>query len=246
MATNKTQAKSGNVVVGKTGGKAAVRSSSKDVAAFLKAAKSTNPAGTGRLVFSLDATMSRQPTWDRACQIQASMFEAVSKIGGLSVQLVYFRGFGECKASRWVVNSSALADLMCTIDCRGGQTQIIKVLNHASKENEREKISALVYIGDAMEEDADRICHLAGQLGLKGVRAFMFQEGHDPLAESTFRQVAKLTGGAYFRLGPNSARELAELLGAIAVYASAGRKALESSSKRGARLLLGQVPGSGS
>ncbi len=246
MTADKTQSKSGKAVVGKTGGTAATRSSSQEVAAFLKAAKSTDPTGTGRLIFSLDATMSRQPTWDRACQIQASMFEAVSKIGGLSVQLVYFRGFGECKASRWVVNSKALRDLMCTISCRGGQTQITKVFNHAAKENMREKISALVFIGDAMEEDADRICHLAGELGLKGVRAFMFQEGHDPLTESTFRQVARLTGGAYFRLGPDSARELADLLGAIAVYASAGRKALESSSKRGARLLLEQMPGSGS
>lgn len=120
------------------------------------------------------------------------------------------------------------------------------MFKHAAKEHAREKISALVYIGDAMEEDADQLCHLAGQLGLKGVRAFMFQEGNDRLAESTFRQIGKLTGGAYFRLGPDSARELAELLGAIAVYASAGRKALESSSKRGARLLLEQMPGSGS
>lgn len=245
MPVDKAHSKSGKIVVGDAGAKAAVRSSSQDVAAFLKAAKSIDPTGTGRLVFSLDATMSRQPTWDRACQIQASMFESVSKIGGLSVQLVYFRGFGECKASRWVVNANALRDLMCTITCRGGQTQITKVLKHAGKEHAREKISALVYIGDAMEEDADQLCHLAGELGLKGLRTFMFQEGNDRLAESTFRQIAKLTGGAYFRLGPDSARELAEILGAIAVYASAGRKALESSGKRGARLLLEQMPGSG-
>lgn len=185
--------------------------------------------------------MSRQPTWDRACQIQASMFDAVSRVGGLSVQLVYFRGFGECRASKWVMNSAALRDLMTGIECRGGQTQITKVLAHANKETSVRKVEAIVFIGDAMEEDVDRICHLAGELGMKGVKAFMFQEGHDPVAEKAFREVARLTNGAFFRLGPDSARELADLLGAIAVYASGGQKALESYSGSGAKLLIGRM-----
>ena len=33
---------------------------------------STQPAANGgRLIFALDATASRQPTWDTACQLQA-------------------------------------------------------------------------------------------------------------------------------------------------------------------------------
>lgn len=219
------------------------RSTTGQIASFLKRARRLDPQSAGRLIFALDATMSRQPTWDRACQIQASMFDAVGKVGGLGVQLVYFRGFGESRASKWVMNSTALRDLMTGIDCRGGQTQIAKVLAHASRETSKRKVDALVYIGDAMEENPDRLCHLAGELGLKGTRTFLFQEGHDPTAERTFTEIARLTGGAWFRLGPDSARELAELLGAIAVYASGGQPALESRGGRSATLLLEQMRG---
>ena len=215
-----------------------VRSSTGQITSFLQQARRLDPVSAGRLIFALDATMSRQPTWDRACEIQASMFDAVAKLGGLAVQLVYFRGFGESRASKWVMNAGALRDLMTGIDCRGGRTQIAKVLSHATRESTDRRVDALVYIGDAMEEDADRLSQLAGELGLKGTRAFVFQEGGDPAAERAFREIARLTGGAWFRLGPDSARELAELLGAIAVYASGGRPALESRGGRGATLLL--------
>ena len=137
----------------------------------------------GRLIFSLDATMSRQPTWTRAMTIQSSMFDAVGKAGGLSVQLVYFRGLNECRASKWVINAAALRDLMLGIECRGGYTQIAKVLNHASRETAKARVSALVYIGDAIEENIDSLCQRAGELGLKGMRCFFFQEGHDAMAE---------------------------------------------------------------
>lgn len=216
-------------------------SSSSEIAAFIKSAKNTNPAGAGRLIFALDATMSRQRTWDRAMSIQASMFDAVGKAGSLFVQLVYFRGFGECRASKWVVNAKALRDLMTGIDCRGGQTQISKVLAHAVKENGKERVAALIFIGDAMEEDIDELCQKAGELGLKNTRCFFFQEGRDGLTEQAFRELARLGAGAYFRLGPNSASELAGLLGAIAVYAKGGLNALTSDNKPENRLLLEQL-----
>ena len=37
--------------------------------------------------------MSRQPSWDLALELQADMFKAVKAVGGLDVQLVYFRGY---------------------------------------------------------------------------------------------------------------------------------------------------------
>jgi len=217
------------------------KSSSKDIASFLKAVGEVSLAQSGRLIFALDATNSRQPTWDRAMNIQSSMFDAVGKAGGLSVQLVYFRGFDECRASKWVINASALHNLMLGIQCQGGQTQIEKILNHAYSETTKEKVSALVFIGDALEENIDLLCQKAGELGLKGVRCFFFQEGHDITAENGFREMARLTGGAYFRLGPDSAKELAELLSAVAMYAKGGLKALSSSNKSQARLLLQQM-----
>ncbi|MFT5701306.1 MAG: hypothetical protein ACI8ZB_004197 [Desulforhopalus sp.] len=217
------------------------KSSSGEIASFLKAVGEASLAQNGRLIFSLDATNSRQPTWDRAMTIQSSMFNAVGEAGGLSVQLVYFRGLDECRASKWVINAAALRDLMLGIKCRGGQTQIAKILNHAYRETTKEKVSAMVFIGDAIEESIDSLCQKAGELGLKGVRCFFFQEGHDVAAENGFREMARLTGGAYFRLGPDSAKELAELLSAVAIYARGGLKALSSSDKNKARLLLQQM-----
>jgi hypothetical protein len=216
-------------------------SSSREIVSFLKAAAKAGESQSGRLIFSLDATMSRQPTWTRAMTIQSSMFDAVGKAGGLSVQLVFFRGLGECRASKWVINSAALRELMLNIHCRGGYTQLVKVLNHAHRETTKAHVSALVFIGDAIEESIDHLCQKAGELGLKGVRCFFFQEGHDVTAENGFREMARLTGGAYFRLGPDSARELAELLGAVAIYARGGLKALSNSGSRKARLLLEQM-----
>jgi len=175
--------------------------------------------------------------------IQSSMFDAVGRAGGLSVQLVYFRGLDECRASKWVINAAALRHLMLSIKCRGGHTQITKILNHAYRETTEEKVSALVFIGDAIEENIDSLCQKAGELGLKGVRCFFFQEGHDVTAENGFREMARLTGGAYFQLGPDSAKELAELLSAVAIYAKGGLKALSSSDRNTARLLLEQMKG---
>lgn len=217
------------------------RSSSSEIASFIKAAGLVTQSQSGRLIFALDATMSRQPTWDSAVTIQASMFDAVAKTGGLSVQLIYFRGIDECRASKWVINAAALRGLMLDIQCRSGQTQIGKILDHACRETAKAKVSALVFIGDALEESVQLLCHKAGELALKGVRCFFFQEGHDVTAENGFREMARLTGGAYFHLGPDSAKELAELLAAVAVYARGGLKALSNSGRREARMLLEQM-----
>jgi hypothetical protein len=211
----------------------------------LRAAPAPVAAGQrGRLLFAMDATMSRQPTWDRALQIQAEMFHQTQAIGGLDVQLVYFRGFNECRASKWVSEPDALARLMTAIDCRGGNTQIGRVLAHIRAEANRHKIGAAVYVGDAMEESIDDLCQAAGEIGLLGVPMFMFQEGHDGPTERAYREIARLTRGAYLKLDQSSGRMLRELLTAVAVYAAGGRQALEDRSQAtgsGARLLLEQL-----
>lgn len=217
------------------------KSSASDIDHFLKTASQLNQEHMGRLIFAMDATMSRQPTWDRACQIQSSMFRTTAKKSGLSVQLIYFRGQGECKASKWVSNPQALGGLMTKIDCRGGATQISKVLSHSIKETEKKKVSALVFIGDAMEEDIDALCDQAGKLGVHGVRAFMFQEGHDATTESSFREIARLTQGAYMRLNSNSAKELEELLSAVAAFANGGLAALQNHRGKSTQFLLQQL-----
>jgi hypothetical protein len=198
----------------------------------------------GRLIFALDATMSRQPLWDTACRLQGDMFNETAAIGGLDVQLVYFRGLAECRASPWVADARRLGGLMEKIDCRGGHTQIGKVLAHARRENEAKKVQAVVFVGDAMEESIDDLCAAAGQLGLLGVPAFVVQEGHDAVAEQAFREIARLSRGAYCRFDIGSAHDLAELLRAVAAYAAGGMKALADLKARhhaGAVKLLAQL-----
>lgn len=205
-----------------------------DVDAFLAKLSATPPPGQGRgrLIFAMDATASREPTWAQACQTQNEMFAATAALGGLDVQLVFYRGFGECKASGWLSNADALVQRMMAVHCLGGQTQIGKLLGHAAREAAKHKIGALVFVGDCMEEDIDAVCSQAGELGLLGVPAFMFHEGDDPAAARAFQQIAKLTGGAYCRFDASSADQLKRLLGAVAVYVAGGARALEDYSKR--------------
>ena len=181
-----------------------------EIDAFLTQVKdlapSTKAGRRGRLIFALDATMSRQPMWDTACSLQADMFREAAAIGGLDVQLVYYRGLNECRASHWV--------------------------------SQAERLGAL------MEEKLDDLCHAAGELGLLGVPAFMFQEGSDPITEQAFREIARLTRGAYCRFDPGAAHQLAELLRAVAAYAAGGMRALADLSARrqaGALKLLDQM-----
>lgn len=213
-----------------------VQSGTKDVDDFLQkvaATPVTKAAGSrGRLMFAIDATASREPTWDMACHLQSEMFEETAALGGLDVKLVYYRGFGECRSSPWVSNSHDLVDRMNRVTCLGGRTQIRKVLRHAMKETRSKPVDALVFVGDCVEEDVDRLCHIAGELGLLGVRVFVFHEGGEPIARRTFEQIAQLTGGAYCPFDAGSARQLRTLLSAVAVYAAGGRTALEDFSRK--------------
>ena len=81
-------------------------------------------------------------------------------------------------------------------------------------------------------------------LSLLGVPAFLFQEGHDPVAERAFREMARLSRGAYCRFDPGAAQQLRELLRAVAAYAAGGLKALTALSQhqeRAATKLLEQL-----
>ena len=204
---------------------------SDNVKAFLKKVASTpvvsDNRSPGRLIFSLDATASRRSTWDTACQLQGTMFQETAALGGIHIQLAYFRGFGEFKASDWTANSKLLLKQMTEVTCLAGETQIEKLLRHTINQTQKIPVDALVYVGDSVEEDIDRLGTYAGQLGLLGVPVFIFQEGFDELAEFAFKQITKLTGGAFCRLDQFSSKNLAELLRAVAVFAAGGKKALD-------------------
>lgn len=224
------------------------RSSRSEIDAFLHKVATTpvqKPTGrTGRLIFAMDATASREPTWDQACHIQAQMFEETAALGGLAIQLCYYRGFREFHASDWLTNHTDLQNRMLAVRCLGGHTQIRKVLQHAIAETRQAKVDAVVFVGDCLEEDVDELCHLAGELGLHNVPVFLFQEGDYAVATRAFKQIARLTKGAYCPFDAGSAQQLRDLLSAVAVYAAGGRRALENfSNTRGGvtRLLTRQV-----
>ncbi|MBK1643951.1 hypothetical protein CKO25_04615 [Thiocapsa imhoffii] len=201
-----------------------------DVSAFLRqvaTTKRTGPRGArGRLIFAMDATASREPTWDRAARIQSSMFVETRDLGGLEVQLCYFRGFRDFAASPWYQDADALLKRMNRVFCEAGLTQIGRVLEHALSETTRRRVDAIVFVGDCMEEDRDRLADLAGKLGLAGVPVFVFQEGRDGATERSFREIARLSGGAWCPFDSSSPKMLRDLLAAVAVFAAGGRQAL--------------------
>ena len=188
--------------------------------------------GQGRLIFALDATASREATWDEACHLQSELFLATRDLGGLAIQLCYYRGFREFKATGFVTETGQLLNLMNGVFCLGGRTQISRVLEHALKETRAEAVRAVVFIGDCCEESVDEVCHTAGELGMLRTPVFMFHEGGDAHARAVFQQVSKLSGGAYAPFDRNSPQILRDLMAAVAVYASGGTRALQDFSSR--------------
>ncbi len=200
---------------------------SQDTNQFLQAVEHHPPArvrSNARLVFAMDATLSRQPSWDRACALQGQMFESTDALGGLAVQLCYYRGLAEFEASQWCTDTNTLLKQMSGVTCRGGYTQIARILKHVLAE--KEPVRAVVFVGDALEENPDELCELAGQLGIRNIPLFVFQEGNDRVVAATFRQMATLSGGAWSPFDINSASQLRDLLSAAAVYAAGGQSAL--------------------
>lgn len=214
-----------------------------DVRAFLQRARGLQrfTAGRPKLVFAIDATASRQPTWDLACELQADMFRASADLATLSVQLAYFRGLGELHFEEWQSDTETLARRMSRVHCAAGRTQIARLLKAALKRQAAAKAQALVFIGDAVEENAATLESLAGKCRLMGLPLFIFQEGDDPTAQRSFKAMAQVSGGAYEYFDQGSAQRLRDLLAAVARYAAGGRAALENQQTAGARRLLEQL-----
>ena len=213
-----------------------------DLAAFLDEVKATHAlAARGRLIFGLDATASRNRTWDMATTLTAGMFREAGAIGGLDLQLVYYRGDRECRASCWVSDADRLLKMMTKIACEPGETQIERILAHAIKETAKLQVNALVFIGDAIEESLDILVARARELGRLGAPVFMFQEGNHPGVQRAFQDIATNTGGAYAKFDAGAAKQLGELLRAVARFATGGIAALEGRKDAASTLLLGQM-----
>jgi hypothetical protein len=207
------------------------KSSAQDVQAFLGKVKNTplvTGVDKGRLIFAMDATASREHCWDMASQNHAAMFVEAYKVSTLNVQLCYYRGMGDFTALRWTRSADDIKQALLSVRCLAGQTQIAKVLTHALRETRTSKVNALVFVGDCVEENPDSLGALAGQLGILNLPLFIFQEGKNSKVGSIFSQLATLSGGAHCQFDQGSAKQLGQLLSAVAIYAAGGKPALES------------------
>jgi hypothetical protein len=176
----------------------------------------------GKLIFGVDATASREGTWNIARDLQAQMFREAAPVGQLNMQLVFYGG-DRCRASKWTSSGEQLAQLMGKVDCEAGMTQIERVLRHVLREHAKAPIQALTFIGDAIEEEIDLLSGLAGELGAAGTPAHMFLDGNDATARRVFRLIALRSGGAFHEFNTTTRQaidRLAEQLGAVARLAA--------------------------
>ncbi|MDG0991301.1 MAG: hypothetical protein P8Q31_00485 [Luminiphilus sp.] len=216
-----------------------------DVAAFVSKAKAirTISSRQSRLVFALDATASRDATWQTARRHHRELYDATAGASDLAVQLCYYRGINEFNASPWLTSGRELCSRMDGVTCEGGPTQIARLLNHYLEVGTPvTPVRALIFIGDAVEERSEALLNLAGQCRLKVQPIFTFQEGTDPIAARIFSEMARISGGAYAALGEQTSVMLQRLLAAVARYATGGRQALTQSGTESDRLLLSQLP----
>ena len=195
-----------------------------------------------RLIFALDATSSREPTWAEARHWHAELFTSAVDSTSLSVQLVYFRGLAELSISEWFTSPDDLLARMAGVSCCAGGTQIAGLLSHSLRAgSSTHPIRSLVFIGDACEEPASALFNLAGQHGIRKIPIFMFQEGQDPSVKQVFQRIAQLSGGAYAPFTADSGSDLRVLLQSVARFASGGVAALERSGREADQVLLKQL-----
>lgn len=196
-----------------------------------------------RLIFALDATASREPTWVRARALHADLFDAATEGDPLALQLCWYRGFSEFEASPWMTAPAELKVRLDRVSCLGGPTQISRLLRHyLGAGTPAVPVRAMVFVGDAQEEREVELLSLAGQCRIRNQPVFVFQEGSDNATARVFEQIAQLSGGAYARLDGQSSDRLRELLGAVVRYARGGRLALSRSATQSDKLLLSQLP----
>ena len=215
-------------------------SHAKAIAAFLEKQRVVR----GRIAFVIDATMSREHSWDAAAQIQAEMFAEAAKFGTLEMQVTYFRGFDEVKSSVWTSDARELQHFMGRVRCDSGHTKYARALACVRKEHQQQAISAVIAIGDMLEEEPRTLYDAVAGLGAP---LFAFQEGNDfeqpevARLREAFQEMARLTKGAYHAFDAGSIAQLRELLRAVAVFATGGLNALADLRTDSARKLLGQL-----
>ena len=197
------------------------------------------------LLFAMDATASREPAWAVAQQITSKMFEQIP--AQLKVALAYHSGGRLRKITPYTDNARQFADTVHQVHCEAGLTALNAILAKAAQTR---GLKALVYIGDCFEEDEQTAYDLARQLKLTGTKCFFFHDTSSAGsvwgiadARTVFENIVAITGGAVLDFNDQAVQESGDLLQAVAVFASAGKKALEHHKQAlpGAQTLLGKL-----
>ena len=217
------------------------------LATLMKAAQRKAESERGKLVFGFDATASRSAMWQQAMALQREMFKAAR---ALEVQLAVYLGT-DLRTSHWESEPEKLEELMQQICCIGGNTQIERLLQHIMDEHARggkRGVNAFVFVGDTFEEGTrlNSVKALAKALGDLRITGFFFldkesEPWHLAENEQIYRELAKLTGGAYADFEPGAVAKLRDLLQSVAAFAAGGMAALAKRDSEGARLLLTQM-----
>ena len=176
-----------------------------------------------RIGFLIDATASREHTWEQAQTIQAKMFHSASGLTALKLRLVYFGGNRITKHG-WNDNERGVAAHMAAVRCSAGLTQIIEGLEAFIDEKPENRAGAIILIGDCFEEDSAIAAKTAALLKAKNIKVFSFIEGEDWTAHSVFKNLATITGGKFAKFGDDL--PLDDLCEGVALMTYGGEKAL--------------------
>lgn len=208
-------------------------------------AEQLNTVAVPRLLFTLDATASREGAWNVARKITHSMFEQLP--GELEVSLGWHGGGSLQEITPFSTQSRGFLDKLNSVNCSAGRTALNDLLQECTQ---IPRLRALVYIGDCFEENEENAYAIAEQLRIKGIKLFIFHDRSSERygynvddAKRIFANLIDICGGCLLDFNESSANKSKELLDAIAVYAAGGTKLLEQKRKQlpGAAKLLEQL-----
>ncbi|MCD8566387.1 MAG: VWA domain-containing protein [Alphaproteobacteria bacterium] len=196
----------------------------------------TGATYNGRVGFIIDATGSRESTWNEAQKIQTDMFSSVAGKGGLKLKLTHFGG-STLSVHEWMDDPNAVASKMKEVSCMLGLTQIIKALEAFLVDNPKEAASSIILVGDSFEENIEELGPFCEKLKNQGTKVFSFLEGDDLQAKQAFSMLSEKTGGAFAVFGKDMPLE--DLCQGVALMAVGGTAALRHlKNKAAAQTLL--------
>ena len=189
------------------------------------------------ICFVIDATGSRQASWQQAQRTQAEMFDAVKTAGNLKLSIVCHRG-GSVKDLGSFASPDDAKRRMAEVSCESGNTRIVDSLQSALGK----KPSTIIMVGDCFEESFTDLQKVCTQLAAQKIRVYAFVEGNESSGQRAYKMAADMTDGIFQPFG--SGLDLSDLCVAAAVFDVGGQQAFDkliASGHKGAKALEHQV-----